>query len=83
MVMSLAASSGVRRGVIRTAGVMVLCRNSLVTESTPASSATVWASPAMARTERAGLMPPVKLVAAAVAPVPPAIRAATAAASSQ
>src|ERR1035441_7014799 len=65
MVMSLAASSGVRRGVIRTAGVMVLCRNSLVTESTPASSATVWASPAMARTERAGLMPGVKLVAAA------------------
>src|ERR1035441_6299271 len=65
MVMSLAASSGVRRGGIRTAGGMVLCRNSLVTESTPASSATVWASPAMARTERAGLMPGVKLVAAA------------------
>ena len=49
---------------------MVLCRNSLVTESAPASSATVWASPAIARVARAGLVPAVKLVAAAVAPVP-------------
>ena len=83
MVMSLATSSGVRRGVIRTAGVMVLCRNSPVTESAPASSATVWASPAIARVARAGLVPAVKLVAAAVAPVPPAMRATAPAASSQ
>jgi hypothetical protein len=62
---------------------MVLCRNSPVTASTPASSATVWASPAMASTERVGLMPGVKLVAAAVAAVAPAIRAVAPAASSQ
>ena len=73
----------VRRGVIRTAGVMVLCRNSPVTDSAPASSATVWASPAIARVVRAGLMPAVKLVAAAVAPVPLAMRATAPAASSQ
>jgi hypothetical protein len=62
---------------------MVLCRNSLVTERAPAISATVWASPAMASTERAGLVPGVKLVAAAVAATPPAIRAMAPAASSQ
>jgi hypothetical protein len=62
---------------------MVLCRNSPVTESAPASSATVWASPAMARTWRAGLLPPVKLVVAAVRATAPAIRAMAPAASSQ
>ena len=69
--------------MIRTAGVMVLCRYSPVTDSAPAISATVWASPAMARTERAGLVPGVMLVAAAVAATPPAIKTMAPAASSQ
>ena len=62
---------------------IVLCRNSPVTESAPAISATVWASPAIARTERAGLVPGVKLLAAAVGAIPPAITAMAPAASSQ
>ena len=82
-VVSLAASSGVRRGVIRTAGMIVWCRNSPVTESAPAISATVWASPAIARTERAGLVAGMKLLAAAVGTIPPAITAMAPAASSQ
>jgi hypothetical protein len=82
MVMSLATSSGVRPGVIRIAGVRVLCRNSLVTENAPASSATVWASPAIARVVRAGPVPGAKLVAV-VALVPAAIKARVPAASTQ
>jgi hypothetical protein len=82
-VMSLAPSSAARRGVIRTAGVMVLCRNSPVTQSTPAISATVCASPAMASVERTGLVPSVKPVAAVVRATTPAIRTMAPAASSQ
>ena len=65
-VISLAASTRPRRGVISTAGTMVLCRNSVVTASAPAISAKVCASPASASVARAGLPSPVYVVARAV-----------------
>ncbi|MGI8447296.1 MAG: hypothetical protein ACR2MP_08980, partial [Streptosporangiaceae bacterium] len=53
-VISLAASSGVRWGVMRTAEVIVLCRNSPVTASVPAIRANAPASRRLIGARRGG-----------------------------